>query len=74
MMILLLIVAGGAYSYFQYKQGLSQANDGKFEDDKKNEEQFKGDLPENGKINVLCSEVTPGGSAFPDGFHFNRTI
>ncbi|WHY72113.1 LCP family protein [Fictibacillus enclensis] len=53
MMILLLIVAGGAYSYFQYKQGLSQANDGKFEDDKKNEEQFKGDLPENGKINVL---------------------
>ncbi|MDM5340688.1 hypothetical protein QUF84_26220 [Fictibacillus enclensis] len=34
-------------------QGLSQASDGKFEDDKKNEEQFKGDLPENGKINVL---------------------
>lgn len=53
LLLVLILVIGGAVSYFQYKKGLSEASEGKFEDDHKNVDQFKGDLPEDGRINVL---------------------
>lgn len=47
------IIVGGIYSYFQYKQGLSIASDGKFADDGTTFEQFQGSLPNNGEVNML---------------------
>ena len=53
LIIVLVILSGGLYSFIQYKQGLSEASDGKYQNDGTNFEQFKGNLPDNGQINVL---------------------
>ncbi|WP_391540724.1 LCP family protein [Priestia megaterium] len=52
-LLFLFIIVGGIYSYFQYKQGLSMASDGKFADDGTTFEQFQGSLPNNGEVNML---------------------
>ena len=53
LIIVLVILIGGLYSFIQYKQGLYEASDGKYQNDGTNFEQFNGNLPDNGQINVL---------------------
>lgn len=51
--LFVFILIGGTYSIIQYKQGLSAASDGQYKDDGTTFEQFNGNLPDNGQINVL---------------------
>ncbi|MGE7765550.1 LCP family protein [Peribacillus sp. NPDC096540] len=48
-----IFLIGGTYSIIQYKQGLSAASDGKYKNDGTTFEQFNGNLPDDGQINVL---------------------
>ncbi|MCM3539059.1 LCP family protein [Priestia endophytica] len=52
-LILLIVVAGGIYSFIQYKIGLSEAQDGSFAKDGELYDDFNGSLPNDGKMNVL---------------------
>ncbi|MCH6264435.1 LCP family protein [Neobacillus citreus] len=53
LILLLMIGSVGAYATYQYKQGVSLADGGKFKDETKNAKAFQGEDVKFGRINVL---------------------
>ncbi|MGG4267695.1 LCP family protein [Peribacillus simplex] len=51
--VLLLFVTVAIYCIYQYKSGLSEANNGKYKDDQKMFHDFQGTEPQFGEINIL---------------------
>lgn len=53
LIVLLLFVTVVIYSIYEYKSGLSEASNGKYQDDQKTFDDFQGTEPQFGEINIL---------------------